>query len=381
VDAAEKQLAAAMHMRWNVVWVKPSAGTPWWVRVLSITALTAACTNGFAAGLATNVNVVGLFPGKALVSIDGSAPKTLSPGQKTSEGITLVSVSGDSAIFEIDGTRRTLRIGQAFNASNSAGADRDTVTLSADSTGHYITVGAINGRAVKFFVDTGASIVWIPSAVANQIGLPYRHGRVVNMTTAGGARPAWAITLDHVRVGGITLDKVEAAVGEGASTGSDVLLGTSFLSRLSMTRDGNALKLSRKDGDAPAAKSDTRPQITLTQTHNGMFTVDASLNGSPLPFLVDTGATSISIDAAMAQRIGLNYQKGTLGYSNTANGNVRSWRVKLDSVAVGPIVFYGIDATVREGPGTGGIGLLGMSFLSRVEMKRNGESLTLIKRF
>ena len=329
---------------------------------------------------AAAVNVVGLFPGKALISIDGAAPRMLGAGQKSPEGVTLISVSGDSAIVEIGGTRRTLRLGQAFNTAAGNSGDADTVTLSADSTGHYITVGAINGRAVKFFVDTGASIVWIPAGIANQIGLPYRHGRLVNMSTAGGSRSAWAITLDQVRIGGITLDKIDAAVGEGVSTSGDVLLGTSFLSRLSMTRDGNTLKLSRKTGSS-AGVNDTRPKVSLAQTRNGMFVVDAAVNGSSLPFVVDTGATNVSIDAAMAQQIGLNYQNGTPGWSNTANGNVRSWRVKLDSIAVGPIILYGVDATVREGPGTGGIGLLGMTFLSRVEMKRDGESLILTKRF
>ena len=357
----------------------------WWTRVLAASLTISACTNGFAAA----VDVVGLFPGKVLVSINGGAPKTLSPGQKTPDGVTLVSVGSDSAVFDIDGTRRILRLGQAFNAAPANSAGSDSITLSADSAGHYITVGAINGRAVKFFVDTGASVVWIPAGVANRIGLPYRHGRPVNMSTAGGTRTAWAITLDQVRIGGIALDQVEAAVGEGASTGDDVLLGTSFLSRLSMTRDGNLLRLSRQDsapraaanGANNAVKEDSRPQVTLAQARNGMFTVDAAINGSPLPFIVDTGATTISLDAAMAQQIGLNYRKGTPGWSGTVNGLVRSWHVKLDSVAVGPIILYGVDATVREGPGTGGVGLLGMTFLSRVEMKRSGDSLTLTKRF
>lgn len=354
-----------------------TTGTRWrpmaWVLMLWLGASTA-CS-------AATVNVVGLFPGKALLSIDGAAPKILGAGQKSPEGVTLISVSGDSVIVEIGGIRRALRLGQAFNTAAGGSGDTDTVTLSADSTGHYITVGTINGRAVKFFVDTGASIVWIPAGIANQIGLPYRHGRPINMSTAGGPRSAWAITLDQVRIGGITLDQVEAAVGEGASTGGDVLLGTSFLSRLSMTRDGNTLKLSRKDAAPGTGKSDTRPKVSLAQTRNGMFVVDAAINGASLPFIVDTGATNVSIDAAMAQQIGLNYQKGTPGWSGTANGNVRSWHVKLDSIAVGPIILYGVDATVREGPGTGGVGLLGMTFLSRVEMKREGENLTLTKRF
>ena len=173
-----------------------------------------------------------------------------------------------------------------------------------------------------------------------------------------------------------------------------VLLGMSFIGRLAMQRDGQILRLSRpasqpsegstviagKAGTLGAAL-DKRERITLRETQNGMYAINAKINGVDLPFIIDTGATSVSMDAALAQQAGIAFRNGTAGWSNTANGPVRSWRVRLDSVAVGPITLYGIDATVREGPGTGGVGLLGMTFLNRVELQREGQSLTLIKRF
>ena len=107
----------------------------------------------------------------------------------------------------------------------------------------------------------------------------------------------------------------------------------------------------------------------------------AKINGISLPFLVDTGATLVSLDAGQANSIGLDYRKGTPGWGNTAGGPTRMWRVKLDSVSIGPITLYGIDAAVLEGAGTGGVSLLGMSFLNRLEMQREGENLTLTKRF
>ena len=61
--------------------------------------------------LATDLNVVGLFPNKAVVQINGGAPRTLSVGQKQ-DGVVLLSSSRDSAEFEIDGKRRTLKLGQ-----------------------------------------------------------------------------------------------------------------------------------------------------------------------------------------------------------------------------------------------------------------------------
>ena len=366
----------------------------WWTRVLPVWLLTAACTNGFAA----DINLVGIFPGKALVSVNGGPPKTISTGQKAAEGFTLISTTGDSAVVEIDGKRRTLRIGQPFQTSGS-GAGQDTITLSPDSRGHYITVGTVNGKAVKFLVDTGATSVAMGTVLAAQLGINYSSGRPITVSTAGGNQPAHVVTLASVRVGGITIDNIEAAITPGMNTVDSVLLGMSFIGQLSMQRDGQSLRLSRREGATAstaasasnsinaaanaggAAAKDTRDQITLKETRNGMFAVSVKINGAALPFLVDTGATSVSMDAAQAQGIGLDYRKGTPAWSSTAGGPVRTWIVKLDSVSVGPITLYGIEGAVREGPGTGGVGLLGMSFLNRVEMRREGESLTLIKRF
>lgn len=342
-------------------------------------ALLATALGAGGAGAAT-VNVVGLFPGKALVSIDGAAPRTLVPGQKTTEGVSLIAVAGDSATFEIGGRRHQLRMGEAYSAApTAAGAAGDGLVLGPDSGGHYATVGAINGRAVRFFVDTGASLVWMSADVARRLGIDYLGGRPLDVSTAGGMRTAHAVRLASVRVGNITLTDVEGAVGEGPGTGETVLLGMSFLGRVALTREGDRLRLARREAPAGSAV-DTRPRATLTETRSGLFATTATVNGVALPFLVDTGATSVSLDAAMAQRIGLNYQAGTPITAHTAAGPVRAWRVKLDQVSVGPITVYSIDATVLDGPGAG-IGLLGMSFLSRLDIRREGPAMVLIKRF
>jgi len=253
------------------------------------------------------------------------------------------------------------------------------VVLTADGRGHYNTIGAINGRSASFVVDTGASMVWMSSELATRLNVPWLQGRKFTVQTAGGSKTAYGIELESVRVGNLTLNKVEAAVGEGEGTGDTALLGMSFLSRLNMSRDGNHLILSRKEGSAPAGK-DTRPQLTLLESSHGMFATNVTINGATLPFVIDTGATRVSIDAAMAQRLGLNYQNGTPATVFTANGPVHAWLIKFDSVSIGPITLYGVDGVVRES-GEMGIGLLGMSFLNRVEMHREGEAMTLIKRF
>ncbi|MBL8376292.1 MAG: TIGR02281 family clan AA aspartic protease [Burkholderiales bacterium] len=337
---------------------------------------------------ATQVSLVGLFPGKAVVSIDGGAPRTLAVGQRTAEGVTVVAIGAAEATLEIDGQRRALRVGESLAgvrrggappaAAGQAAPNGAEVVLPADSTGHFLAVGAINDRAVRFLVDSGASMVYLPAEVADRIGLAWRNGPTFTANTAGGPRTAHQVTLRSVRVGAITLTDIDAAVGEGAGSKDVVLLGMSFLSQLSMAREGGNLRLAMRSG--PSERRDTRPSIQLKETRGGMFTAEAKINGVALPFLVDTGATLIAIDAATAQRVGINYRNGTPVLASTANGTVRAWRVKFDSVALGPITLFNVDGSVLEGPGIG-IGLLGMSFLNRVEMKRDGNTLMLTKRF
>jgi aspartyl protease family protein len=347
--------------------------------VVGFAALFATCS-----GMAATLSIAGLFPGKVLVSIDGAAPRSLDVGRKSPEGVTIVAADAANVTLEFAGLRRTLRLGESITTGDArmappeprnAGAD---IVLAPDSSGHYVTVGAINERAVKFMVDTGASLVWISAEVASRVGIDYRRGRPIVANTAGGARSAFVVRLPSVRVGSITLTDVEGAVGEGAGTGETGLLGMSFLSRLSMTRDGNQLRLSHKD--APRGAHEVRPQFVLRERRSGLYATEVLVNGVSLPFLVDTGATQVALDVAMARRIGLNFEKGTPSIVQTANGPVRAWRVKLDTVSLGPIAQYNVDAAVIDGPGIGA-GLLGMTFLSRVEMKHDGDALVLIKRF
>ena len=103
------------------------------------------------------------------------------------------------------------------------------------------------------------------------------------------------------------------------------------------------------------------------------------MNGTPVRFLVDTGASSIALPASLAQRAGIDFRKGEPGVSNTANGLVPVYRVNLATVRLGGIELNSVDAVVFEaGLDTA---LLGMSFLNRVDMKREGDTMTLTRRF
>ena len=190
---------------------------------------------------ATDVNVVGLFGAKAVVSINGAQPRTLAVGQRSPVGVLLVAVDRDTATFEIDGKRRALKMGQAYASTGGGG---NSVTLKADASGHFVAEGQVNGGTVRFLVDTGATAVALPAAEARRLGINYLRGERGLVQTANGAAPAYRVKLDTVRLGDITLNNIDAMVLEGGL--AMPLLGMTFLNRTEMKRDGETMVLTKR---------------------------------------------------------------------------------------------------------------------------------------
>ena len=193
--------------------------------------------------LAADVTLVGLIGAKAIVVIDGGAPRTLAPGQKTAEGVVLLGTEKDAASFEIEGKKRTLHMGQAYSAAARAG--RQNVTLSADPRGHFVAMGSINGGSLSFLVDTGATLVTLPAAEARRLGIDYLQGVRDRAQTANGTVAAYRIKLDTIKIGDIEVHNVDAVVTEGDGLGM-TLLGMSFLNRMEMKRDGHSMTLTKR---------------------------------------------------------------------------------------------------------------------------------------
>lgn len=190
---------------------------------------------------AVEVGVVGLFPGKAVLVIDGAAPRTLPVGARIGD-VRLVAVDQDSATVEVGGKRQRLAIGQ--HAYSGSGGASQATSLTADSRGHFITTGTINGATVRFMVDTGATSVAMGASDARRANVNTRNGRPIMVQTANGVVQAWLVTLDNVRVGDVTLNNVEGAVHPHDMP--IVLLGMSFLNRMEMTRDGQTMTLRKR---------------------------------------------------------------------------------------------------------------------------------------
>lgn len=196
------------------------------------------------AAQATEVNVVGLFSGKAMVIVNGGKPRMMTAGETSPEGVKLVGADSSAAMLEIDGKRRTLGLGQAANIQTPGAGGSPTTVLAADSRGHFVAVGSINGASARMMVDTGATMVSISSAEAKRLGISYLGGERGAVSTANGVVPAYRVTLDAVRLGNITLNQVEGLVQESAMP--YVLLGMSFLKRLEMKRDNATMTLVKK---------------------------------------------------------------------------------------------------------------------------------------
>jgi aspartyl protease family protein len=201
-----------------------------------------------ATALSADVNLNGIVGNKALLVIDGGKPRWLAVGESSPEGVKLVSVAGETAVFEMGGQRQTLKMGQSDRLSSpmaAGGVGAQSVVLSASGNGHFVTAGQINGQSVQFIVDTGASFITLGSSDAKRLNINYLGGQRVAMSTANGVVAAYRVKLDEVRVGSVLLNNVDGIVQPDNSM-PVVLLGMSFLNRMEMKRDGETMVLKKR---------------------------------------------------------------------------------------------------------------------------------------
>jgi aspartyl protease family protein len=194
------------------------------------------------AACAADISVVGLFPNKAVLVVDGRSPKTYSVGNTVADGIRLVSVNESGATIDANGKRQTIMMGEHFNRGAPSGPA--STTLKADGQGHFMVQGQINGGSVQMLLDTGATLIALPASDAARLGIDYKRGQIIYMNTANGVAPAYRVKLDTVKVGDIELNQVDAVVHEHGL--SVILLGMSFLNRTAMSRDGELMTLTKR---------------------------------------------------------------------------------------------------------------------------------------
>lgn len=213
--------------------------------------LLMACTSAWAEPV---VQVVGLFPNAAVISVDGQR-KLVRVGQTGPGGVQVVSADSKGAVLRIDGVERPYALSREYNSAAPPPGSTDVaapaprkaqMSIARGNNGHYMVAGSINGHPVQFMVDTGATSVAMNENQARMLGLDYRvEGKPMTASTAGGNVRAWRVRFDRVKVGPLEVLGVEGAVVEGDAP-VDVLLGMSFLNQVRWREDQGVLRLESK---------------------------------------------------------------------------------------------------------------------------------------
>lgn len=202
-------------------------------------------TGSMLAAAQPTVRVVGLFPNAALLNIDGQ--RTLvKAGATGPQGVTVVSADSRSAVLSIDGVQSTYTLTRDYGSGGFSAPEKRRLTISKGAAGHYWVTGLVNGYSVPFMVDTGATTIAMNAQQAQRLGIDFKSkGSPVMVSTASGTEKAWRVYLNSVKLGAIEVLGVDAMVLDGEFP-CDVLLGMSFLSRVSWREDQGALIVEAK---------------------------------------------------------------------------------------------------------------------------------------
>jgi len=210
--------------------------------------------------------------------------------------------------------------------------------------------------------------------------------RMIWVLTLAAAGPAWAqtVTLNGslgTQQALLVIDGQPQAVPVGGTVKGVRLLSLSATQaeveaggvRRTLTLGAGSVRVSGGGGNSGAR------EIVLTAGPGGHFLTTGQINGRAAQFMVDTGATTVAMGQADADRMGIDYRNSPRrGFVETANGRVPAFGVTLTSVRVGDVEVANVEATVL--PAAMPHVLLGNSFLTRFQMKRENDVMRLEKR-
>lgn len=192
---------------------------------------------------ALEIALVGTIGTRAILVVDGGAPQTIPVGGRSREGVRVLRVDGDLLSYEFEGQRRSSRLGEhVVHAATTEGGEQ--VALQADSRGHFVTRGRLNGAATELLVDTGATFVSLGRSDAVRAGIDYATGTPGMSTTANGTVRVWRHKLDMLEIGPLSVRNVDVVVHEQDLP--IVLLGMSFLNRMDWRQEGDKLLLKKR---------------------------------------------------------------------------------------------------------------------------------------
>lgn len=213
------------------------------MRKLTISVLIILCIplNAWAEDL--QILVMALYRDHVVVEINRKQ-HFLAVGQRTPEGVTLISANSNQAVMDVAGRRGIFELNNRVGGIYTAPVEMPVVSI-WPTNGMYLASGSVNGFTVDFMVDTGATVIAINGETAKRLGVDYLGANQIGVRTASGVELAYSIQLQNVQLGDISLDNVDAVVIDGPEP-QRALLGMSFLNAFDMERKGERLDLRRK---------------------------------------------------------------------------------------------------------------------------------------
>jgi len=193
---------------------------------------------------AEDILIIGLFTGKAVLSINGER-RVMTVGDTSPEGYTLVKADSNEATLVINGNSQVFTLGSQTSLKFAAPTET-VLRLKVDGHGMYTQSGTINNTPMDFLVDTGATFVALNRNQAGRLGIDYKRvGKPIQVSTASRIEINYMVTLASIKIGPIELRDVQAVISENEFP-SVALLGNSFLNRLEMSRSTDIMTLKKK---------------------------------------------------------------------------------------------------------------------------------------
>jgi aspartyl protease family protein len=210
---------------------------------------------------------------------------------------------------------------------------------------------------------------------------------VLLLCSLGSSLSAYALEAQDVRVVGLFSNTaVVKILGKqhllkvGQTSPEGVELRHADAHTATLVIDGREYRMTLSRDPSGGYQTREVASLKIDINERGQYITPGAINGRSVTFLVDTGATSVAMNSEMARILGIDFAAGQRGQSSTAGGVVNAWRVTLDRVKVGDIEVRNVQAAVLEGMYPTYV-LLGMTFLSQVEIVENAGLLTLTKKY
>ena len=189
-----------------------------------------------------SIQLKGVFGKKGAVLVIDGQQSVVKVGA-VEQGVRLLSVNKQTVVIDNNGQRQTISLSTQVGGSYKKPTKKE-VRIASQEGGHYWVQGEINGGTVRFVVDTGATTISLNLSTARRLGLDYKKGTPIRVSTANGVAQASRINLDRVTIGAITQYQVAATVMMDDSL-PVILLGNSFLSGVDMRTDNGVLVLTQ----------------------------------------------------------------------------------------------------------------------------------------